>query len=105
MGEFPALCAALYGGLLMGALYDALRPLRLLFKGRFWNGLLDAIYYALIFCLAALTLLYVNGGVPRAYLLLGMCLGAYFYARLVSRFILAVAEKIKKTVAKRYRMH
>ncbi len=96
MGEFPALCAALYAGLLMGALYDALRPLRLFSGGRLWNGILDGMYYGLVFCLAALTLFYINGGVPRAYLLLAMCLGAYVYNRLVSRFLLGLAEKAKK---------
>lgn len=101
MGEFPALLAALYAGILAGALYDALRPLRLFSQGRFWNGLLDVLYYGILFCLAAFSLFYINGGVPRVYLLLGICLGAYIYNRLVSRFILAIADKIKKTVAKR----
>ncbi|MEA5058426.1 MAG: spore cortex biosynthesis protein YabQ [Candidatus Pelethousia sp.] len=104
MGEFPALCAAIYGGLLIGALYDALRPLRFFFKSRFWNGLLDAAYYVLVFCMVALLLFYINGGVPRFYLLLGICLGVYVYARFVSRFILAVAAKIKIMVAKRQGM-
>lgn len=104
MGELPALLAALYAGLVMGALYDALRPLRLFSRGKLWNGILDALYYGMLLCLAAFTLFYVNGGVPRVYLLLGMALGAYAYNRLVSRFILSVAAKIKKTVAKRHEM-
>lgn len=104
MEELPALLAALYAGLVMGALYDALRPLRVFSKGKLWNGILDALYYAMVLCLAALALFYINGGVPRVYLLLGMGLGLYAYMRLVSRFILAVADKIKKTVAKRNRM-
>lgn len=104
MGEFPSLCAAVYGGLLMGALYDALRPLRLFLRGKFWNALLDALYYAMVLCLAGFTLFYINGGVPRFYLLAGMGLGAYLYARLVSRFLLALGRKLKKTVAHKRRM-
>jgi len=104
MGELPAVCAALYTGLLIGALYDAIRPLRLFSEGRIWNGLLDGVYYGLVLCMVAFTLFYINGGVPRAYLLLGMCLGAYAYVRLVSRFILALAAKLKKTVAKSHQI-
>ncbi len=104
MEELPALLAALYAGLVIGALYDALRPLRLFSQGRLWNGLLDVLYYGLVLCVAAFALFYINGGAPRVYLLLGICLGAYAYARLVSRFLVAVADLIKKTVAKLRRM-
>ena len=75
MEELPALLAALYAGLVIGALYDALRPLRLFSQGRLWNGLLDVLYYGLVFFVAAFALFYINGGAPRAYLLLGICLG------------------------------
>lgn len=104
MQELPALYAAIYAGLVIGALYDALRPLRLLFDRRLWNGLLDAVYYGMVLIIAAFALFYINGGTPRVYLLLGMCLGAYVYARFVSRFILAIVGAIKKTVAKHRRM-
>ncbi|MDR0841495.1 MAG: hypothetical protein LBN26_08975 [Christensenellaceae bacterium] len=101
--EVAAFCAAVYSGLVMGALYDVFRLLRLPLRGRVWNALLDAVYYALVLCLAAGALLYINGGTVRMYLLLGMGLGLYAYMRFVSRALVALAgliwNKCKKIVA------
>ena len=103
MGEIPALCAALYGGMVMGAIYDGIRCFRLLGGGKLWNALLDLIYYALVLCIAAATLLYINGGVPRVYLLLAMGAGLFLYMRLVSAFLQDVAGAVKKRVARKRR--
>ena len=78
MEEVPALCAALYGGMAIGLCYDLLLPLRCLWRNRIWNGVMDILFYFAALLIACATLLFINGGKPRGYLLLAM--GAAFFA-------------------------
>ena len=77
--EFPVLLGAIYAGLLIGMLYDAFALLRCVLKRPWLIGLADGLFYAAALCLAALCLLYLNGGRPRLYALAGMLGGALFY--------------------------
>lgn len=94
--ELPKFLGTLYGGLLIGILYDLFRLLRLPFSGRFMTGLLDALFYAAAGVVAAAVLLYVNGGAPRVYLFIGLALGAFLYLRFVSRLFGALVRAIGK---------
>lgn len=95
LAELPRFLGALYGGLVIGVLYDVFRLIRLPFsRVRLIVGILDALFYAAAGVVAALTLLYVNGGSPRIYLLGGLALGAFLYVRFVSRLFSAILKAI-----------
>lgn len=95
LAELPKFLGALYGGLLIGILYDAFRLLRLPFlKIRLAAGLFDALFYAAAGVIVALTLLLVNGGAPRVYLFLALALGAFLYLRFVSRLFTALGKAV-----------
>ncbi len=99
MDEVPSLCTAVYGGLAMGLCYDLLLPIRCLWRSRIWNGFVDLLFYLLALGIACATLLFINGGKPRVYLLLAMAAGAYVYARLVHGYFVNLWTVHKKRVA------
>lgn len=99
MEEVPALCAALYGGMAIGLCYDLLLPLRCLWRNRIWNGAMDILFYFAALLIACATLLFINGGKPRGYLLLAMGAGAYGYARLVHGYFVKLWSAHKKRLA------
>ncbi len=95
LSELPKFLGALYGGLVIGVLYDLFRLLGLPFsKLRFVRAVFDALFYAAAGIAAAVTLLYVNGGAPRLYLFLGLALGIFVYARFVGRLFSALFRLI-----------
>ncbi len=102
LSELPKFLGALYGGLVIGLLYDVFRLFRLPFsKLRLVVGLLDALFYAAAGVVAALTLLYVNDGAPRIYLFLGLALGAFLYVKTVSRLFSAMFKAISTAFRKK----
>ncbi len=102
LSELPKFLGALYGGLVIGLLYDVFRLFRLPFsKLRIVVGILDALFYAVAGVVAALTLLYVNNGAPRVYLLLGLALGAFLYVKTVSRLFTAIIKAISTAFSKK----
>ncbi len=94
--EIPAFCAAVYGGLIVGAVYDLFRFLRLPFHSRHIIACIDFLYYVAAAAIAAATLMYINGGTVRLYIFLGMGLGIYAYIRFPGRLAKATALKIQK---------
>lgn len=95
LAELPKFLGALYGGLVTGVLYDVFRLFRLPFrKLKAVNAAVDALFYAAAGVVAAITLLYVNDGAPRVYLLLGLALGAFLYLRFVSRLFTALFRAV-----------
>ena len=77
--------SCLYCGALIGILFDLFRLLHLPFRSRLPHALLDGLFYACAGAMAALGLLYINGGVPRAYALFGVLLGALCWQAGLSR--------------------
>ncbi|HWS29364.1 MAG TPA: spore cortex biosynthesis protein YabQ [Clostridia bacterium] len=102
LNELPKFWGALYGGLVIGILYDVFRLLRLPFhKHRLVTGFIDALFYAVAGVIAALTLLYVNGGAPRVYLFAGLALGAFVYIRFVGRLFNSLLISISRAFRKK----
>jgi spore cortex biosynthesis protein YabQ len=102
LNELPKFLGALYGGLVIGILYDLFRLLRLPFhKHRLVTGVIDALFYASAGVIAALTLLYVNSGAPRVYLFAGLALGAFVYIRFVGRLFNSLLTSISRAFRKK----
>lgn len=101
--ETGGFLAAVYCGLVMGILYELFGLLRRPFKGPFMLCILDLLYYAAAAALAALSLLYINCGRPRLYLIGGMTIGIYLYARFPGRLIRAGRAKRAKLTKKQLR--
>ena len=94
--EIAAFCAAVYGGLIIGAVYDVFRFLRLPFHSRWIIACIDFLYYVVAAVIVGVTFLYINGGTVRLYIFLGMGLGVYAYARFPGQLVKAAAVKFKK---------
>ncbi|MCE5235797.1 MAG: spore cortex biosynthesis protein YabQ [Clostridiaceae bacterium] len=102
LAELPKFLGALYGGLVIGVLYDVFRLFRLPFrKRRVVTGVVDALFYAAAGVVAAVTLLYVNDGAPRVYLLGGLALGAFLYVSFVSRLFTALFRAVGAVFGKK----
>ncbi len=97
---------ALYAGLALGGIYDIFRLLKLAFKQRFIQLLLD-----LLFCLCAMAIsscvLYILASFEiRLYTLLGIVLGFAIYLAGISSIIKWIVNKTsKKKPKKTYTYH
>ena len=99
--EFPAFCTAIYGGLIIGAVYDLFRLLRIPFASKWVQGGIDLLYYAVAGAIAAMTMLYINGGMLRMYIFLGLGLGIYAYTRFPGRIVKFSIIKAKAKFTKK----
>lgn len=97
---------ALFGSsLLLGAglfaVYDVIRILRRIFPhGIVWISLEDLCYWIVASIFFFLRLCQVNNGMIRAYILLGMALGALGYYNLLSRYVMRWLAKMILLVKK-----
>ena len=101
LGEVASFLAALYCGVLIGALYDAFTLLRLPFKSWWIIGVFDFLYYAAAVFIAAITMLYINCGTFRLYIYLTMGGGILLYRRFPGRLIRLGMEKFTKKQLRR----
>ena len=99
--ELPILLGAIYGGLLIGILYDVFKLLRLPFKNKWVVGILDVLYYILAGGLFAVTLLIINGGQLRIYAVLGVLAGVGIYLYFVSALIWDTVAHIRALFTKK----
>ena len=101
LNELPVLLGAIYGGLIIGALYDVFRILRLPFRSKWVIGILDALYYIIAGGLAALVMLTINGGRLRIYAIAGILAGAFVYIKFVSALLIDLVSFILRLFRKK----
>jgi len=77
--ESTVFLGCVYGGLCMGLLYEFFAFIALLWKKNWFHAVLDLLFCGLCMGLAALFLLYLNGGRPRLYGILGFFLGGILF--------------------------
>lgn len=86
-------------GFLLGMLYDVFRILRLSFpNGRVLIFLEDVLYFAVAAVVSFSFVVLANGGVLRAFLLLGEFLGAVLYFFSLSLLIMKAAQMIIRVI-------
>ncbi|MBE5784813.1 MAG: hypothetical protein E7330_03350 [Clostridiales bacterium] len=99
--QIPVFLGALYGGIVIGLVFTAFRPLHALFgSGRIADGILDALFYALAGVIAALTIYRINGGTLRLYVIAGLLLGVFLEIRSIDALLCLLVEKGKALQAK-----
>jgi len=79
LNESVVFLGCVYGGLCIGILYDFFFILSLPLKSRILLEFLDLLFYGAAAVIAALFLLYLNGGRLRLYALLAFIGAAFFY--------------------------
>ncbi|MEG1548118.1 MAG: spore cortex biosynthesis protein YabQ [Clostridia bacterium] len=93
LSELPVFLGAVYGGIIIGILFDLFRLLHLPVRARWLHTVIDVLFYAASGAAASLMLLRLNGGAPRLYIFIGFAIGIFAYQRTISALIRAVITK------------
>ncbi|MBQ9832520.1 MAG: spore cortex biosynthesis protein YabQ [Clostridia bacterium] len=100
LNEIWQFLGALYGGFIIGILYRIFSLMRLPFPNKWVNAALDILFYALAGAAAAFTLLTVNGGEIRLFILMSMGLGIWIFISCSRNLIKYLFEICKKLLVK-----
>ncbi len=105
--ELYIFLATIYGGILIGLIYDLYRIIRGIFRPKKIATIVeDLIFWIIIAITAFFVLLFSNDGQLRFYTFLGFGIGATMYIWILSpyvvRSIVIIMRLIKKTVYKIY---
>lgn len=92
LGNLPSRQAAAFAGAVcMGAgaalAYDLLRLLRMLWKGKVWGSVIDAVYWLMVTASLLGYTLELTGGEVEIYVAAAMLLGVWLYFRLLSPLV------------------
>lgn len=81
--------ATLYGGVIIGFIYDLYRIFRCLFKPKKIATIIqDLVFWIVISIAAVVVLLFSNDGQLRFYTFLGFITGAFLYNKILSHFVI-----------------
>lgn len=99
--EFHIFLSSIYGGLIGGVVYDIYRTIRYLSKpSKFISYLGDLIFWTIITSIFFHTLIKINWGEIRGYIVIGFFIGAFIYIKLFSKFIFPVCTKVGMAISK-----
>ncbi|QUH25071.1 spore cortex biosynthesis protein YabQ [Serpentinicella alkaliphila] len=101
--EAYILLASVYGGILIGFIYDLYKIVRLIFNPKKIATLLqDLIFWVIISLVAFYVLIISNDGIIRFYNFLGFILGAFMYyhilSALVTRTIIYIVQLTRRFI-------
>lgn len=81
--------ATLYGGIVIGFIYDLYRIFRCIFRPNKIATIIEDFIFWIVISIAAVTvLLFSNEGQIRFYIFLGFMIGAFLYNRVLSKFVI-----------------
>lgn len=93
--------ATMYGGILIGFIYDLYRIFRAIFKPKKIATLIqDFVFWIVISIVATTVLLFSNSGQLRFYTFLGFMMGTILYNRLLSRVVITAVVSILRFLRK-----
>ena len=99
--ESYILLATIYGGILIGFMYDLYRIFRGLFRPKKLATMIqDLIFWCIISIVAFYVLIFSNQGAIRFYNFLGFILGSVFYQGLLSKLVIKSLVFILKMIKK-----
>lgn len=99
--ELHIFLTSLYGGIILGLVYDLYRTIRYHSKpNKFIAYIQDFLFWIIITYVFFSTLVKINWGEIRAYIVLGFIIGAIIYSITFSRYIYPVAVKIVGAIKK-----
>lgn len=97
--ETYILLATVYGGILIGFMYDLYRVIRGVFRPKKMATMIqDLIFWCFISVVAFYVLIFSNEGALRFYNFLGFILGASFYQFLLSKLVIRSLIFLLKTI-------
>lgn len=97
--ESYILLATIYGGIIIGFIYDLYRIIRGLFRPKkIATTIQDLIFWGVIFVVAFYVLIFSNQGAIRFYNFLGFILGSVFYQTLLSGLVIKSLVFILKMI-------
>ncbi len=90
---------AVYGGVVIGLLYDFFRILRLTFKmGRVLVAVLDILFWLIAAAIVTLVIIVMNGGTIRLFAIAGCILGSATYFAGPSLLIIGLYNRSQKKI-------
>ncbi len=101
LNEIWQFMGALYGGLLIGVVYQMFHLFRSPFPNKWVNAALDVLFYAVAGVMTAATLLIVNGGVLRVFVLIAIAAGVWLYLSFAGSLMETLYKICKKLLVKR----
>lgn len=101
LDQIPAVLAALYGGLIIGALYDVFALMRAPFKNKWADGVLDGLFYVAAGVLSAIIMLMTTDGRVRLYVILAILFGVFLYLKSLGALFRRAAKFVKSRAAQK----
>ncbi|WP_202710122.1 spore cortex biosynthesis protein YabQ [Sporosalibacterium faouarense] len=93
--EVYVFLTTLYGGIIIGFIYDIYRIFRYFFKPkRVATFIEDLVFWIIVSVLSLLIIIFSNWGELRGYVFLGFILGALLYNRLLSKIVITILVKV-----------
>lgn len=87
----------LYGGMIIGFIYDLYRIFRYFFKPKkVLTFIEDLIFWIFVALVALIVIIFSNWGELRGYVFLGFLLGAFLYNKFLSKIVITLLVKIIK---------
>lgn len=93
--------ATLYGGIVIGFIYDLYRIIRCIFRPKkLATFIQDFIFWLVISVAAMMVLLFSNDGEIRFYTFLGFVVGVLLYNRFLSKFVISILVRMIQIIRK-----
>lgn len=90
---------AVYGGLIIGVIYDIFRVVRSITQsGKWFTAVIDFVFWVLVAFLLFYMLFKVNGGQIRFYTLIGIALGWSLYRLTIGALVVKTLLKIYEVI-------
>ncbi len=92
--------ATVYGGIIIGFIFDLYRIFRYYSKPRKVASFIeDFVFWMIVVIVAFFVLLFSNWGEIRGFVFIGFICGAFLYLNLLSKFVIAILVKVIKYVS------
>ncbi|HZJ56706.1 MAG TPA: spore cortex biosynthesis protein YabQ [Clostridia bacterium] len=91
--------ATVYGGMLLGIVYDVYRAFRMIIKpGRWFVAVLDLSFWILAVLLSFFMLFKVNGGEIRLFTFIGLGMGWGLYSLIIGGMLVKLLVKVYEII-------
>ncbi len=100
LNELWQFLGGIYGGFAIGVVYRIFTLIRMFLKNKWINAVIDVVFYAIAGTIAAFTLLMINGGELRLFILLAIAFGAFLFIWASQSIVKTIFKICKKLLVK-----
>lgn len=94
---------AIMAGCVAGLVYDLIRVMRRIKKGKFIRvGIEDLVFFTIFSVVTAIFLYYINGGIFRAFIIAGIIIGIILFDMGPGYIIISIIEKIIRKIRRKH---